>query len=47
MQRFQNLLHDAHLVALALEHGVHEIPTLDAGFRRFSQVSRRNPFQSA
>ena len=40
-----NLVHDAHLVALALEHGVHEIWTLDDDFRRFPQVSSRNPFQ--
>jgi hypothetical protein len=39
-----NLIHDAHLVALAIEHGVHEILTLDADFRRFPQVSSRNPF---
>ena len=39
-----NLVHDAHLVALALEHGVHEILTLDADFLRFPQVSSRNPF---
>ena len=39
-----NLLHDAHLVALALEHGVHEILTTDGDFRRFTQVSSRNPF---
>ena len=39
-----NLIHDAHLVALALEHGVHEILTLDEDFRRFPQVSARNPF---
>jgi predicted nucleic acid-binding protein len=40
-----NLIHDAHLVALALEHGVHEILTLDEDFRRFPQVSSRDPFQ--
>lgn len=39
-----NLIHDAHLVALALEHGVHEILTLDDDFRRFGQVQSRNPF---
>lgn len=39
-----NLIHDAHLVALALEHGVHEILTLDGDFARFSQVTSRNPF---
>lgn len=39
-----NLVPDAHLVALALEHGVHEILTLDGDFARFSQVASRNPF---
>lgn len=39
-----NLIHDAHLVALALEHGVREILTLDGDFARFPQVSSRNPF---
>jgi len=34
----------AHLVALALEHGVREILTLDGDFARFPQVSSRNPF---
>ena len=39
-----NLMHDAHLVALAIEHGVHEILTLDGDFRQFPQVASRNPF---
>ena len=39
-----NLIHDAHLVALALEHGVHEILTLDGDFARFRQIASRNPF---
>jgi toxin-antitoxin system PIN domain toxin len=39
-----NLVHDAHLVALALEHGVHEILTLDGDFARFPQLASRNPF---
>lgn len=39
-----NLIHDAHLVALALEHGVHEILTLDGDFARFPHVASRNPF---
>jgi uncharacterized protein len=39
-----NLIHDAHLIALALEHGVHEILTLDGDFARFPQVGSRNPF---
>jgi predicted nucleic acid-binding protein len=33
-----------NLVALALEHGVHEILTLDGDFARFSQVAGRDPF---
>ena len=41
-----NLIHDAHLVALALEHGVHEILTLDGDFARFPQVASRNPFRT-
>jgi toxin-antitoxin system PIN domain toxin len=40
-----NLIHDAHLVALALEHGVHDILTLDGDFARFPQVASRNPFR--
>ena len=40
-----NLIHDAHLVALALEHGVHEILTLDGDFARFPQPASRNPFR--
>jgi toxin-antitoxin system PIN domain toxin len=39
-----NLVHDAHLVALALEHGVHELLTLDGDFARFPQIASRNPF---
>jgi toxin-antitoxin system PIN domain toxin len=39
-----NLVHDAHLVALAMEHGVHELLTLDADFARFPQLASRNPF---
>jgi toxin-antitoxin system PIN domain toxin len=39
-----NLIHDAHLVALALEHGVREVLTLDGDFARFPQVASRNPF---
>jgi len=40
-----NLIHDAHLVVLALEHGVHEFLTLDGDFTRFPQLSSRNPFR--
>lgn len=39
-----NLVHDAHLVALALEHGVSEVLTLDGDFARFPQVASRDPF---
>ena len=39
-----NLIHDAHLVARALEHGVHEILTLDGDFARLPQIASRNPF---
>ena len=38
-----NLLHDAHLVALAIEHGVHELVTYDRDFKRFPQVASRTP----
>jgi toxin-antitoxin system PIN domain toxin len=38
-----NLVHDAHLVALAVEHGVHEIVSFDEDFRRFPQVRARRP----
>ena len=40
-----NLIHDPHLVVLALEHGVHELLTLDGDFARFPQLSSRNPFR--
>ena len=42
-----NLVHNAHLVALALEHGVDEILTFDGDFARFPQVKSRNPFRPA
>ncbi len=40
-----NLVPDAHIVALALEHGVDEILTFDGDFARFPQVRSRHPFQ--
>jgi toxin-antitoxin system PIN domain toxin len=40
-----NLVHDAHLAALALEHGVTEFLTVDADFARFRGLSVRNPFR--
>ncbi|MBI5509092.1 MAG: PIN domain-containing protein [Deltaproteobacteria bacterium] len=38
-----NLIHDAHLVALAVEHGVHELITYDGDFKRFPQINSRTP----
>lgn len=40
-----NLAHDAHIVALALEHGVSELWTTDRDFLRFEGLRTRNPFQ--
>jgi hypothetical protein len=39
-----NLVHDAHIVALCLEHGVSEIITGDRDFTRFSGLKVFNPF---
>jgi toxin-antitoxin system PIN domain toxin len=39
-----NLVPDAHLAALALEHGV-EICSADSDFARFTEVSWRNPLR--
>jgi toxin-antitoxin system PIN domain toxin len=39
-----NLVPDAHLVALMVEHGVQTIVTRDRDFRRFPQVSIEDPF---
>ena len=33
-----NLIHDAHIVALMLEHGVKEIISADQDFHRFKQI---------
>jgi uncharacterized protein len=38
-----NLLHDAHIAALMLEHGVDEILTNDEDFRRFPGLKVTNP----
>lgn len=40
-----NLVHDAHIAALALEHGVREIWTLDRDFARFPGLRMRNPLE--
>lgn len=39
-----NLIHDAHLAALCLEHGVSELVTGDRDFLRFSDLRVLNPF---
>ena len=40
-----NLIHDAHIAALAIEHGVTELLTLDRDFARFPGLKVRNPFR--
>ncbi len=39
-----NLIHDAHIVALCLEHGVSELITGDRDFTRFAGLKTINPF---
>jgi uncharacterized protein len=39
-----NLVHDAYIAALAIEHGVHEFWTIDRDFTRFPDLHIRNPF---
>lgn len=39
-----NLLHDAHIAALLLEHGASEIITTDEDFHRFQALKVTNPF---
>ena len=39
-----NLAHDAHIAALAVEHGVSELWTTDGDFSRFPGLHSRNPF---
>jgi predicted nucleic acid-binding protein len=38
-----NLVHDAHIAALLLEHGVSELRTVDRDFTRFPGPSTRDP----
>lgn len=40
-------IHDAHVVALALEHGVTELLSADRDFRRFRSIAVRDPFVAA
>jgi hypothetical protein len=42
-----NLVHDAHIAALAVEHGVTELWTTDRDFARFPGLRIRNPFDEA
>jgi uncharacterized protein len=42
-----NLIHDAHIVALCLEHGVSELITGDRDFSRFEGLRIVNPFADA
>jgi uncharacterized protein len=39
-----NLVHDAHIAALCLEHGVSELLTGDRDFARFRDLRVTNPF---
>jgi predicted nucleic acid-binding protein len=39
-----NLVHDAHIAALCLEHGITELITADRDFARFPGLRVRNPF---
>jgi uncharacterized protein len=39
-----NLIHDAHIAALCLEHGVSELLTGDRDFSRFAGLKVSNPF---
>lgn len=39
-----NLLHDAHIAALCMEHGVSELITGDRDFARFDGLAIRDPF---
>lgn len=41
---FGNLLHDAHIAALCIEHGVEELLTRDRDFSRFPALRTHDPF---
>lgn len=41
-----NLIHDAHIAALVIEHGVSELWTADRDFARFPGLRSKNPFAS-
>jgi toxin-antitoxin system PIN domain toxin len=42
-----NLIHDAHIVALCLEHGITELLTGDRDFTRFKGMGFTDPFAEA
>jgi uncharacterized protein len=42
-----NLVHDAHIAALCLEHGVTELLTGDRDFSRFAGLRVSDPFEGA
>ncbi|HEV8721294.1 MAG TPA: TA system VapC family ribonuclease toxin [Candidatus Binatia bacterium] len=42
---YGNLIHDAHIAALCLEHGVTELISADRDFLRFKSLKIINPFQ--
>ena len=39
-----NLVHDGHIAALCVEHGVRELLSADRDFARFAPLRVRNPF---
>jgi len=40
-----NLVHDAHIAALCIEHGVTELISGNRDFARFSSLEVTNPFR--
>lgn len=40
-----NLIHDAHIATLCIEHGVGELVTADRDFSRFPAIKATNPFR--
>lgn len=40
-----NLVHDAHIAALCLEHGVSELLTADRDFSRFTDLRISSPLE--
>lgn len=42
-----NLVHDGHIAALLMEHGVTELWTADRDFHRFASIRVRDPFRQS